>query len=293
MKEFNAEIQMNDSLVRLNGGSVLQHGSLNNRIYLMKLMEEDFPHILSYLDDLAYTNSYTKIFCKVPVWAVPEMKSKGYFIEAQIPNFFNNKVSAFFMSKILNSDRLRNIENGRLQDLGKLLTDPVISNSEPISLPSGYRMVHLKKEHTDQMARVYKQVFKSYPFPIFDPGYLIETMKDNVQYFGVEWKDQLVAISSAEIDREGQNAEMTDFATLNDFRGKKLSVLLLQTMEQSLADQDIKTFYTIARLNSIPMNKTFIKLGYSYAGTLLMNTNIAGKIESMNVLYKPAVSVHA
>jgi len=48
----------------------------------------------------------------------------------------------------------------------------------------------------------------------------------------------------------------------------------------------IKVVYTIARLNSIPMNKTFLRLNYQYSGTLINNTNIAGKIESMNILYK-------
>ncbi len=50
--------------------------------------------------------------------------------------------------------------------------------------------------------------------------------------------------------------------------------------------QDIKTLYTIARLNSPAMNKTFLRLNYTYSGTLIKNTNIAGKIESMNVYYK-------
>ena len=34
------------------------------------------------------------------------------------------------------------------------------------------------------------------------------------------------------------------------------------------------------------MNKTFLNAGYNYSGTLTKNTQIAGKIESMNVWYK-------
>jgi len=52
-----------------------------------------------------------------------------------------------------------------------------------------------------------------------------------------------------------------------------------------MSELGIKTVYTIARLNSIPMNVTFLKRGYKYGGTLINNTNISGKIESMNVLY--------
>lgn len=79
---------------------------------------------------------------------------------------------------------------------------------------------------------------------------------------------------------------MTDFATLPDQRGKNLSVLLLNALEKSMKEQGITTLYTMARLNSIGMTKTFLKMDYCYSGTLIKNTNIAGKIESLNILYK-------
>ena len=50
--------------------------------------------------------------------------------------------------------------------------------------------------------------------------------------------------------------------------------------------QGMHTAYTIARSLSAGMNITFAKLGYVFAGTLTNNTNISGKIESMNVWYK-------
>jgi hypothetical protein len=46
--------------------------------------------------------------------------------------------------------------------------------------------------------------------------------------------------------------------------------------------------FTIARARSTGMNVTFAKNGYSFAGTLINNTNISGRIESMNVWYKRA-----
>ena len=46
------------------------------------------------------------------------------------------------------------------------------------------------------------------------------------------------------------------------------------------------TTYTIARSLSLGMNLTFAKGGYSFAGTLVNNTQISGQIESMNVWYK-------
>jgi putative beta-lysine N-acetyltransferase len=144
----------------------------------------------------------------------------------------------------------------------------------------------LKRSDVDQITDLYLKVFLSYPFPIHNPGYILKTMKENVRYFGVRKKGKLIAVASAEIDSEGKNAEMTDFATDPEFRGQKLGQLLLAHMEKEMKSMGMKTLYTIARLPSIPMNKVFLKHQYQYAGTLLRNTQIAGRIESMNVLYK-------
>ena len=79
---------------------------------------------------------------------------------------------------------------------------------------------------------------------------------------------------------------MTDFAILPNHRGYKLAAHLLGWMENRLIEQGFRTFYTIARLHEPAMNKTFLNQDYRYAGTLIRNTQIAGRIESMNVWYK-------
>ena len=111
-------------------------------------------------------------------------------------------------------------------------------------------------------------------------------MKSHVDYFGVERYGGLIALSAAEIDESAQNVEMTDFATLPEWRGNGMGVQLLLHMEKEIQLKGIKTAYTIARAKSIGINITFSKLGYAYGGRLKNNTNISGNIESMNVWYK-------
>ena len=79
---------------------------------------------------------------------------------------------------------------------------------------------------------------------------------------------------------------MTDFAVPPTHRGKKLAYFLLGEMEKAMRDRGFKTLYTIARLQSPGMNKTFLNHGYHFSGLLVNNTNISGNIESMNVYYK-------
>jgi putative beta-lysine N-acetyltransferase len=111
-------------------------------------------------------------------------------------------------------------------------------------------------------------------------------MRDNVDYFCIESNGLIIALASSEKDVSASNVEMTDFATLPEWRGNGLAVHLLKRMEEEMRKQEIKTAYTIARAASPGMNITFSKLGYSFGGRLKNNTNISGTIESMNIWYK-------
>ncbi len=285
MKGFRGEKIMHDTIEKYGKGSIIQHGKLNDRVYLIKLKKTDFPGIIGYIENLARTYSYTKIFCKVQSWAAPVFIANGYIVEAQIPDFYSGSEDVFFMSKFLSSDRLLNLEKEQLDLLSKEFQTIKKSSLKKAS-KEDFTSKLLTKENVEDITNVYKKVFKSYPFPIFNTGYIHKTMKNNVMYFGVEEKGNLIALSSAEMDKEGANAEMTDFATLPEIRGKGLASVLLARMEKEMEKQKITTLYTIARLKSLAMNKTFLKLNYKYAGTLVKNTNISGSIESMNVYYK-------
>lgn len=284
MKENKDEKSLEDRIETIGKGSLIQHGKLNNRIYLIKLGQEDCPGILDDLRRIAAEHAYTKIFCKVPEWAAPVFIADGFMTEAIIPAFYQGKDAAFFLSKYLDSDRLMLLENQSLKKLSDLLKGTHTRAKLPEN--NSYQIRQLELADVEQITDLYRKVFESYPFPIHDHEYIRLTMKDNVRYFGVAKKGRLIAVASAEMDEEGKNAEMTDFATDPDFRGRKLGQLLLAKMEKEMKAMRMKTLYTIARLPSIPMNKVFLKHQYQYAGTLLRNTNISGSIESMNVYYK-------
>jgi hypothetical protein len=70
---------MEDRIETIGRGSVIQHGKLNNRIYLIKLGKSEGPDILDVLRQMAVENAYTKIFCKVPEWAAPLFIADGLY----------------------------------------------------------------------------------------------------------------------------------------------------------------------------------------------------------------------
>jgi beta-lysine N6-acetyltransferase len=283
MKGFRGEMIMHDVIEVIGKGSIIQHGELNDRIYLMKLDERDADDILNNLSTLANKNKYSKLFCKVTKNLAPIFFADGYILEAYIPKFYNDKDDLFFVSKFLNPDRLLNIEKNQLSVLKELLSNkPKIKKKHT----SDFLIRRLNDLDIEQISTIYSKVFESYPFPINDSEYILKTMNSNVLYFGAEKDRVLVALASSEMDLKGGNAEMTDFATLPAYAGNSVAIMLLNAMEVEMKNQGIKTLYTIARLNSTPMNKTFLRCGYVYSGTLIKNTNISGKIESMNVYHK-------
>lgn len=270
--------------------SIIQHGLRNSRIYLMHLDKEDMPEITFTLDNMANKNGYTKIFAKIPYSCSNAFLKNGYIIEATIPLFFQGKEDCILVAKYFDSKRSCT-ENADLNK--KVLKNAFMKGNLPLPLveenvllDNAFLFRKAIPEDALQMTNLYAEVFDSYPFPIFDPEYIKQTMCSNVIYFGI-WKERkLVALSSSEIDFEDKNVEMTDFAVHPKFRGYNFSYFLLTQMDKEMQKQEIKTAYTIARSISYGMNATFAKCGYTFSGTLVKNTQIGGKIEDMNVWYK-------
>lgn len=264
------------------GASVVQHGKYNDRVYLMKLALQDSPAIIDAINRLATQQGYSKIFAKLPAHASEPFLADGYRIEATIPGFFQED-AACLLGKYFNEQRMAESNPELVHDVLQTALSQPLAATRP--LPAGLVCRMADQHDADAMAALYRLIFASYPFPITDPDYLRACMRSTV-FFGI-WADQkLVALSSAEIDQETSSVEMTDFATLEAYRGHGLARYLLQQMEQEMVQRGIVTWYTIARACSRGMNNTFAKSGYGYAGTLTNNTQISGGLESMNVWYK-------
>lgn len=279
---------MYDSVEKI-GGSLVQHGPNNDRIYLMKLNRDDYPDIIPKLDALADENKYTKIFSKIPAWAADAFEESGFRKEAYIPGFYNKKTDVFFYSKFVDPKRLivdPETESIISKHISLALSKQNKSKSFSDKVKPPFQLRILTKDDASELTKIYQKVFRTYPFPVFEENYIRKTMDGDVIYFGVFKNNNLIAVSSSEMDIKAGAAEMTDFATDPEFTGNNLSLLLLYEMETEMKKLKIKTLYTIARCLSPGMNITFAKMGYKYSGTLINNTDISGKIESMNVWYK-------
>ncbi len=269
-------------------GNIIQHGSYNDRIYLIKSAPEVSSTTPLDLIDLARNNNYSKIFAKIPESRSDIFSAAGFEAEARIPAFYAGKMPAVLMGFYLNAERAEEPDHGKMDKILQIAMEKQSIKSK-YRLNNDFTMRICTEADAASLSDIYKTVFQSYPFPIHETAYILETMKNHVDYFGVEVNGRLVAVSSAEMDKQSSNAEMTDFATIPEWRGNGFAQCLLLEMEKAMKNKGIKTIYTIARAMSPGMNVTFSKTGYRFGGRLKNNTNISGNIESMNVWYKSLI----
>ncbi|MDD3036011.1 MAG: putative beta-lysine N-acetyltransferase [Candidatus Saccharimonadaceae bacterium] len=277
---------MTDEIIKYHN-SVIQHGKVNDRVYLMKLGNSPIPEVIGKIEQLAANNLYSKIFIKVPEAAKEFFQKSGYDIEAEIPGFYNGVKTAFFMGKFFDSKRKKDIFEDKIKDILNLSISKAEEKTLPPSGQVPFLLRTIRSGESEIVAELFRKVFETYPFPIHDAAYIKEMMKEQVEYCGAWDGKQLAALSAGEMDFPDKNVEMTDFATLPQYRGRSTASLLLAIMEKRMKEKAFKTAYTIARSLSCGMNITFARAGYKFGGTLINNTNICGKIESMNVWYKP------
>lgn len=267
------------------GNSLLQYGEFSNRIYIMKVDAGDIDLILDEIKSLRSINKYSKVIVKVPEELVDVFFQEGFQKEAFVKGYYKGKKDGMFLAKYYTSDRKIDKDVELCKKVLSVALGKEVEDGKKI-LGDDYRIRTLTKKDVKEAVELYKQVFETYPFPIHEEKYLLETMEENLTFFGIWHKERLVALSSIEASVKEQNAEMTDFAVLDEYRGMGFSKMLLDEMESTLKSMGYKTAYTIARAKSFGMNITFVKNDYEYGGMLINNTQIAGDIESMNVWYK-------
>lgn len=282
---------MTTELIKI-GKSTVYCDKPSDRLYLMKLHNEDSDSIVQNLNSLAEKLDVSKIFAKIPLKYCDIFIKNGFKSEANIPYFYGDKAkdTAVFISRFIKPER-EFLDEAIAAEIAENVNIAIQKSKNPKDflpeLDAEFNFIEADESYAEKLAELYKIVFPSYPFPIDKPEYLKKAMKNGIYFFAVESQGKLVAASSAETDEDSLSCEMTDFATLPEFNGKGLSNYLLIQMENFLQERKYRTAFTIARSHSPAMNITFARNRYDFCGTLINNTNIFGKIESMNVWAKP------
>jgi putative beta-lysine N-acetyltransferase len=283
-----SERAMRDVAERLTGDGFTAHvlvSDLNARVEVRAYSAEDPTAMAAALEERALDAGVDKVFVKARSSDREALESAGMRAEAVIDGYFDGR-PAVVVSRFLSDERRRPSASREQQEILAGVHDrPADPSLAP--MPDGYRLVRARPEDAADLGELYGSVFRSYPFPIDDPGFVLSAMRTNVVYRLVrDPEGTVVAAASAEVDAEHRNAEMTDFATLPEQRGAGLAQHLLAALEDDMVGAEIPNLYTIARARSAGMNRVFYNRTYHRTGTLINNCHIAGQFEDMHVWCK-------
>lgn len=258
---------------------ILEEG--NKRLVVNGYAQGTKPSLFSrQLIGLAESKKLEKIWLWALPTDVPEFLRSGFRIEGSLfrGNSEEFAVSlAYYVSEARgHSDKLQSEKD----IIHSVKTEP-IHQSQPLS--QGIELKFLNESFARKISQLLTRVFTSYPSPVENPQYIRSLIQQGNIFAGAFSQEKLIGVAAAYPDPVLNRCEMTDCATLEEYRGHSISERLLRILEQEVQKLGSFNLYTLARAQSYGMNRVFYKLGYRYQGCLINNCDIAGSFEDMNL----------
>lgn len=254
----------------------------NKRLKVLDYTLEDCDTFCQYLDAMANHYDLTKIIMVARQQDWQSLFRRGFILEALHPSFFKGE-PGYHLSKFLSADRRTSL----LWDEEETVLKQVFQLSpQQKSLEPGFQLRAANTEDVPALAHLYAKVFETYPTPMDNPDYIEKVMQANTHFQIIEYKGSIVSAASLDIDWHTQSAELTDCATLPEYRGQSLMTHLVSRLEKEALDLGLITVYTIARATSVGINAVFFRHGYSYYGRFVNNCEICCQLEDMNLWSK-------
>ncbi|MCI0767618.1 putative beta-lysine N-acetyltransferase [Bacillus sp. TL12] len=234
------------------------------------------------IEELAEKHSFTKCIIKGKGEHVSAWLSFGFLLEATIPHYFQGH-DAYFLVKYRDDERRNSIQ---WVDEDRIIDGVREKEVKEKEVPEKFVLRKATEEDAEELASVFGKVFEIYPTPLNEADYVVQTMKEDTIYYVYELDGRIISTASAEMNVKEGNAELTNCATLPEYRKHGFMKSLLIKLEEELQERAIFCSYTIARSLSFGMNAAFHQLGYTYTGRLANNCYIFDKLEDMNVWVK-------
>lgn len=255
----------------------------SRRFWVFEGEPHDYTAFKEFILSEALRRGFGKIVYPCPKRYAAGLKDAGFEEEARADGFFNGE-TGYFLALFPDPARKR---SDHLVDEVDMLRGII---SQPQSIrehPDGdFGLRPGGRDDLPAMAALFSEVFESYPTPVHDPAYLATLMNHGAR-FQLAWDgSKLAGAAAVEIEKGHGRAEMTDCATLPEYRGRGLASTLLRSLENECSRGGINCFYSLSRAGQYGVNLVFHRLGYRYRGTLINNAHIGGRFEDLNVWVK-------
>lgn len=256
----------------------------NSRIKVMDSRTPNLSYILENWQELAKDHKVGKLTIYALRRHVEKILQYGFHEEGKIDGFFQG-TNAYIMSVFPDRDRGHSEHIQEEDEIIALAQSKELTERK--ALPHGFHLRQAQPRDVEQLVHVFKTVFPLYPTPVHDPQHVLFMMSQNVDFMVIEHEGNIVSVASAEITEANGCAELTDCATLPEFRGQSLLSYLFFALEDYLEKKGIYYLFSLTRAISPGMNITTAKHGYQYRGRLVNNCIISTGFEDMNIWCKP------
>jgi putative beta-lysine N-acetyltransferase len=203
--------------------------------------------------------------------------------EGLIPGFFAGE-DAYCMTAYPDSQRALPRDMTRAQKIIRLAHKKAGGKAKSAE---GFTFRRAKAADVPAMAALYSEIFgTSYPTPLYDAGYLRQAMTSDTVFWLTHAGTKLSGAASLEIDRNNQNAEVTDCAVRNDYRGRGLLAALVSYLDEVARAEGVNCLYSLSRALLPGINVVLAGGGFTHYGRLINNCKICGGYEDMNIWQK-------
>lgn len=255
----------------------------NQRLWVFDYRVYDHVAFAAHLSQHAYAQEFSKIIIPSREEDTAPLAAAGFFGEGRAEGFFRGH-DAHFLVLYLQPERQ---ESPLLAEELEMLAEIQQRPRKKLSAPDpGFRFRTATTGDIPELAWLFGTVFSSYPTPVNDPAYLKLSMEMGTLFLVATANDQIVGVAAAEVNRVQKHAEMTECATLPDYRGQGLASHLLLELEKVCVQHGYRCLYSLSRAGTFGMNLVFHRLGYRHGGTLINNAHIGGRFEDLHLWVK-------
>lgn len=257
--------------------------TINRRLIVHACNWRDVVPFAAELFESCRENHLDKLIVQAQESDWETLLSLGFVMEGKIESFFSGQ-PVYYMSKFFSEERqLSQAWMVEEEILEGVLLDRKPQKVKPLA-PS-WTVSRAQRSDLAEMVELFDKVFDTYPSPLTDPVYLAKSMENDIFVIIRDGK-RIISAAGAEIDRTAGNAEMTNCATLPEYRRYGLMNHIFAKLEAELAKEQIRSLFSIARAKSYGMNRVLVQHGYAYCGRLVNNCDICGGFEDMNLWAK-------
>ena len=257
----------------------------NKRLKVTSFNATDYNKLIDSLLLTAEKSGLSKIWlvCSTSEWI--NFLSRGFVMEGAAEGYLNGQTGYFMSYFVTGNRRFSKTYREEQKTLSEVLKIIPETNFSTI-LPKGYSLRKAGNHDVTALSSLFARVFETYPVPVTKPEYLLNAINTKSIFYLVEHRGEIISAASADMDQKLCNAEITDCATLSDYRGQGLMYNLINALESDLLSRSIYCLYSLAIAKSPGIGKVFRKLGYQYRGRLINNCNICANFEDMNLWVK-------